>query len=85
MLLHSELRPLSFRTSRFLFGLIQSGEIRFAGNSKLRIYGLLNCRSGRRMKQQNRIFFSSEAEARENGYRPCAHCMRQAYLQWKRV
>ncbi|WP_031527906.1 Ada metal-binding domain-containing protein [Dyadobacter crusticola] len=84
MLSHSELDPISFKTSRHLLRLIQSGQITFGGNRTLRIYGLLSCRSGKRMKQQNRVFFSSGAEALENGYRPCAHCMRIEYQQWKR-
>ena len=38
-------------------------QIIFAGNKKLKIYGKLNCTSGKRMKKENRIFFSSEKEA----------------------
>jgi len=29
----------------------------FGGNTKLKIYGTLNCSSGKRMKKQNRVFF----------------------------
>ena len=49
----------------------------FGGNKKLKIYGTLHCKSGKRMKKGNRVFFISETEAVENGYRPCKHCMRQ--------
>ncbi len=61
---------------------IDGGEIRFAGNTRLRIYGLLTCASGKRMKRENRIFFADETEAVRAGYRPCGHCMRSAYQEW---
>ena len=54
---------------------IRKGEVMFAGNKKLKIYGRLNCRSGMRMKRDNRVFFKSEAEAIELGFRACFHCM----------
>ncbi len=63
--------------------LIRQKKILLAGNRKLRIYGVLSCRSGKRMKRENRVFFVSEEEATINGYRPCAHCMRSAYQNWK--
>lgn len=61
---------------------IKQREIAFAGNRKLKIYGLLNCASGKRMKKQNRVFFVSETEALENGYRPCGNCMHKNYQAW---
>ncbi|MBN8652546.1 MAG: metal-binding protein [Cytophagales bacterium] len=61
---------------------IKQGEITFAGNHKLKIYGLLNCASGKRMKKQNRVFFVSETEALKNGYRPCRNCTYKKYQQW---
>lgn len=36
-----------------------------------------------RMLKANRVFFSSEKEALQKGYRPCAHCMNAAYKKWK--
>jgi methylphosphotriester-DNA--protein-cysteine methyltransferase len=54
-----------------------------AGNRLLKIYGLLHCKSGKRMREENRIFFYSEKQALENGYRPCGHCMPIAYKKWK--
>ncbi|WP_255701101.1 Ada metal-binding domain-containing protein [Dyadobacter sp. CY323] len=83
MRLHSEIGPESFETSRKLKKLILNGEICLAGNKNLKIYGLLSCKSGRRMKLKNRVFFESESEAIENGYRPCGHCMRDEYSKWK--
>jgi hypothetical protein len=66
-----------------LFSLIRSGKIRYAGNKRLKIYGTLQCSSGRRMKKENRVFFKNENEAVQLGFRPCGHCMRKSYRQWK--
>ena len=63
--------------------LIRRGAIRLAGNRRLQIYGRLDCRSGKRMKRDNRVFFEDEAEARRLGYRPCGHCMKSACRLWK--
>ncbi|MGJ1422088.1 Ada metal-binding domain-containing protein [Sphingobacterium spiritivorum] len=62
---------------------IRTAEICFAGNRKLKIYGKLSCRSGKRMLRQNRVFFASEKQALLFGYRPCGHCMRAEFVQWK--
>lgn len=62
---------------------IRRQKICFGGNRKLKIYGTLKCASGKRMKRENRVFFSSEKEAKNNGYRPCGHCMKKDYLNWK--
>jgi methylphosphotriester-DNA--protein-cysteine methyltransferase len=83
MIAHSELGDTAFKRSRRLMVSINTGEIQFAGNSKLKIYGALGCASGKRMKTANRVFFGSETEAKNNGYRPCGHCMRKAYSKWK--
>lgn len=69
--------------AKYLRSLIRKGAVSMAGNRKLLIYGLLNCRSGKRMNPPNRVFFASEEEARASGYRPCGHCMKKAFLQWK--
>lgn len=63
--------------------LIKERNIQFGGNNKLKIYGTLHCKSGKRMKQENRVFFSSTDDAKDNGFRPCAHCMKNDYLKWK--
>ncbi|MCZ8342450.1 MAG: hypothetical protein O9301_05420 [Leptospira sp.] len=62
---------------------IRSKKIRYAGNFNLKIYGRLDCRSGKKMKQTNRVFFQSKKDAKELGFRPCGHCMRIEYLHWK--
>ncbi|MGG5207902.1 Ada metal-binding domain-containing protein [Chryseobacterium sp. MIQD13] len=74
---HTEISPAALRSQ------IRSREINFGGNRKLKIYGLLGCSSGKRMKRENRVFFISEKEALENNYRPCGHCMKMKYNQWK--
>ncbi len=80
---HSQLGELSFGRSRHLAILIRTGQITLAGNLKLKIYGTLGCRSGKRMKLQNRVFFANETEALQNGFRPCGHCMPEQYQAWK--
>ena len=45
---------------------IKKGEICFGGNQKLKIYGTLKCSSGKRMKRENRVFFSSENALDQN-------------------
>lgn len=62
---------------------IKNAEICFGGNQKLKIYGTLKCSSGKRMKRENRVFFSTEIEAKENDFRPCGHCMKIEYQNWK--
>jgi methylphosphotriester-DNA--protein-cysteine methyltransferase len=62
---------------------IKNSIICFGGNLKLKIYGQLNCSSGKRMKKANRVFFQSASEAIHLGFRPCGHCMKQEYKKWK--
>ncbi|EZH74190.1 metal-binding protein [Aquimarina atlantica] len=77
MILHKEIESIDLRKK------IKQQEICFGGNQKLKIYGTLKCRSGKRMKQENRVFFWSENEAKNHGYRPCGHCMKDEYKKWK--
>lgn len=69
--------------SKELWYQLRHKTICFAGNERLKIYGTLQCRSGKRMNTANRIFFSTEAEAVQAGYRPCAHCLYKKYQYWK--
>jgi len=62
--------------------LIQANAIQFGGNKKLKIYGTLFCTYGKRMKKENRVFFTNEKEAIHAGFRPCGHCLREKYLRW---
>ena len=77
MILHSLI------TTSQLLKFIKNKEICLGGNKKLKIYGTLQCTSGKRMNFENRVFFLSEDEAIENGYRPCGHCMKNEYKKWK--
>ncbi|HWZ04776.1 MAG TPA: Ada metal-binding domain-containing protein [Mucilaginibacter sp.] len=82
MIRHTSLGDTAFKRRRNLKVLINKSEVTFAGNLKLKIYGTLNCSSGKRMKPENRVFFSSETEAIALGYRPCGHCLLIAYKNW---
>jgi len=62
---------------------IRKRKILFAGNASYKIYGTLRCSSGKRMKKENRVFFKTENEARQEGFRPCGHCMQHAYQAWR--
>jgi methylphosphotriester-DNA--protein-cysteine methyltransferase len=63
---------------------LRQRKILLGGNRKLSIYGKLDCRSGKRMKRENRVFFQSVNEAMENGFRPCGHCLKAEYDIWKK-
>ncbi|WP_046370445.1 Ada metal-binding domain-containing protein [Flavihumibacter petaseus] len=77
MIQHTAVTPAALRS------MIRKKLVCFGGNRKLKIYGMLSCASGKRMKESNRVFFSSEQEARRNGYRPCGHCLKSDYEKWK--
>ncbi|WP_369618523.1 Ada metal-binding domain-containing protein [Flavobacterium sp. CFS9] len=77
MLLHSKISDSDLRSK------IKNEEICFGGNRKLKIYGTLKCKSGKRMKRENRVFFATEDEAEKNNFRPCGHCMKTEYQNWK--
>lgn len=77
MIRHIDIDPLTLRK------LIRSGKVRFSGYRPGKIYGTLQCSSGKKMKMGNRVFFENEEEAINAGYRPCGHCMREAYQRWK--
>jgi methylphosphotriester-DNA--protein-cysteine methyltransferase len=79
MLYHAKISRNDLRT------LIREGKITKAGNARLKIYGLLTCRSGKRMKTMNRVFFEDEHEALNAGYRACGHCQREKYNRKKQV
>ena len=62
---------------------IKRKEIVYGGNLNLKIYGTLQCKSGKRMKTKNRVFFKTTEQAKEIGFRPCGHCLRANYKIWK--
>lgn len=77
MIYHSEISDDALRKK------IKQKEILFGGNRNLKIYGMLSCISGKRMKKENRVFFASQEEAVGKDYRPCGHCMKKEYQTWK--
>jgi hypothetical protein len=72
-----------FAQMRRLRMLITSNQITLGGHYKAKIYGTLNCSSGRRMKVDHRVFFTDEEEAISAGFRPCGHCLPGQYKVWK--
>ena len=58
------------------------------GHRRGRIYGRLDCPTARRsiangQYVRHRVFFADEETAIAAGYRPCGHCLRPEYRQWK--
>ncbi|WP_298507127.1 Ada metal-binding domain-containing protein [uncultured Maribacter sp.] len=66
-----------------LYRRIKRKEIVYGGNLNLKIYGTLQCKSGKRMKTENRVFFNTTEQAKKLGFRPCGHCLRTDYKIWK--
>lgn len=79
MIPHIEIDPVT------LIRKIKGKEVVLGGNRRLKLYGTLNCNSGKRMKRENRVFFRSEKEAIASGYRPCGHCLKLKFKEWKRI
>ena len=79
MIRHTEISDKELRR------MIKQKGIIFGGNGKLKIYGMLNCKSGQRMKKENRVFFFSEQEATAIGFRPCGHCMNKEYKKYRQA
>lgn len=77
MIKHQDLKAEEIRR------MIKDQSITLAGNVRQKIYGRLDCTSGKRMKKQNRVFFTTEMEAILSGFRPCGHCTPNRYRKWK--
>lgn len=45
-----------------------------AGYKQGKIFGRLDCKSGMRMKKENRVFFHTLEDAVNERYRPCKNC-----------
>jgi methylphosphotriester-DNA--protein-cysteine methyltransferase len=63
---------------------------KFGGNRKTKIYGKLNCLSALRAIAkggyvQHRVFFATEKEAIDCGYRPCGVCLQASYRRWRKA
>jgi hypothetical protein len=83
MLHHTAMGNTPPERQQKLARLIRSGRIGLGGYYKGKIYGLLHCASGKRMKTENRVFFRNEEEALAEGFRPCGHCLPGQYKLWK--
>ncbi len=66
---------------RKMYKVLKNGKIikspipgRYAGYKRKKIFGRLNCKSGMRMKKENRVFFLTWGDAINEGYRPCKNC-----------
>jgi methylphosphotriester-DNA--protein-cysteine methyltransferase len=60
------------------------------GHRRNRIYGRLDCPSARRALAKGgyvkqRVFFRDVETAVRAGYRPCAVCLAEDYLAWRRT
>ncbi|MEK6781985.1 MAG: Ada metal-binding domain-containing protein [Bacteroidota bacterium] len=75
--MHEELKTGELKS------LIRNRKLLLAGNTRLKIYGLLTCSSGKRMKKENRVFFKNESDAIQLGFRPCGNCLPGQYQKWK--
>lgn len=82
---HPELGVTRMARLRVIVELIRAGSITLGGHEPGKLYGRLSCRAGKRMKEDNRVFFRDEAEAIAFGYRPCAVCMSEAYNVWRQT
>ena len=82
------IRKTAQLSRRDLVALRAEGEIVFGGHRTNKIYGTLDCKGAKRWIAkgyyiQQRVFFSSESEAIQEGFRPCAQCMPERYKKWK--
>lgn len=75
--------PHTQLSKRDLLLQIRSGALTMAGHKGLKIYGRLDCWSGKKMYAKNRVFFKDGQEALDMRFRPCGHCMKEAYTLWK--
>ena len=55
----------------------------YAGVRTMKIFGRLDCGSGRRALTKNRVFFRSYEDAVAAGYRPCRNCHPVPGLTWQ--
>ena len=64
-----------------LFKILKGGKIvegtkpgKYGGCRPGKIFGRLDCKTGMRMKKENRVFFLTWEDAIAEGYRPCKNC-----------
>ena len=51
-----------------------ANEYKYVGNIKSKKYHKLNCRSAKKLKSNNRVYFKDTEEAGKQGYAPCKLC-----------
>ena len=53
---------------------VPATEYKYVGNVKTKKYHKLTCKSAKKMKPKNCIYFKSKEEAEKQGYAPCKVC-----------
>ncbi len=81
-------KPYYFLTNKDNKQYLSDTPGQLGGHAKLKIYGLLDCKSANRYVQQgqyvkHRVFFADEQTAVAAGYRPFGKYMPDAYKKWK--
>lgn len=46
----------------------------YCGNKNSKVYHTLSCTYAKNMKDENKVYFSTESECNRNGYKPCSRC-----------
>lgn len=83
MVTHLSLGKTTYLRAKKLHELIESKQIVIAGNKRFKIYGLISCKAGKRMRPENRVFFMSTEEVNQKQFRPCGICLKNVYNIWK--
>jgi len=75
-----------------IYKILENGQIvlsdvpgKYAGHKKYKIFGRLDCKSGMKMKKENRVFFHTLEDAVLHGYRPCRNCNPMDEEEFKRI
>ena len=49
-------------------------DAKYVGNSDSLVYHTADCRYGKRISEQNKVFLKTKAAATKGGYKPCSYC-----------
>lgn len=49
-------------------------DAKYVGNSDSLVYHTADCRYGKRISEQNKVFLKTKADATKGGYKPCSYC-----------
>lgn len=58
---------------------------KYAGWKIGKIFGTLYCKSGMKMKKENRVFFHNIEDAIKEGYRPCKNCKPLSEKEFEKI